>query len=137
MNELDYSILRTRGNVHSRLYDSRAGLAAYYPYEPRDIDFFQREHARSKAKIHHSLLERISWRSDAYAPANLPDEFDIVAVPSNDELPSAAAMEQALKQQNEQRQAAWRVISKRKALWWTFFIYTLIVAYGVLDFFIV
>ncbi|MCR4301747.1 MAG: DUF2235 domain-containing protein [Sulfuricaulis sp.] len=65
---------RREADVHSKLYDSRAGLAAYYRYMPRDIKKICREHGIRQAKIHVSVFDRIQRGSEGYAPFNLPDE---------------------------------------------------------------
>lgn len=68
---------RHEADVHSKLYDSRAGLAAYYRYMPRDIKKICLEHGISQAKIHVSVFDRIRRGSDGYAPFNLPDDIVI------------------------------------------------------------
>lgn len=74
--------------VGDKLYDSRAGLAAYYRYLPRDIDAITRHCCVGNAKIHHSVFERIEQAPLGYSPGNLPAEFDIVSdgqpTPDND-----------------------------------------------------
>lgn len=66
---------RCEADVHSKLYDSRAGLAAYYRYLPRDIKKICLEHGIAQPKIHVSVFDRIQRASEAYAPFNLPDDF--------------------------------------------------------------
>jgi hypothetical protein len=66
---------RREADVHSKLYDSRAGLAAYYRYQPRDVKKICLEHGIPQAKIHVSVFDRIQRASDGYAPFNLPDDF--------------------------------------------------------------
>jgi uncharacterized protein (DUF2235 family) len=66
---------RREADVHSRLYDSRAGLGAYYRYLPRDVKKICLEHGIAQAKIHVSVFDRIQRASDGYAPFNLPDDF--------------------------------------------------------------
>lgn len=66
-------------NAHDRLYNSRAGLAAYYRYKPRDVGAIAREHGIEKPSIHLSTFHRIRARSEGYAPGNLPANLQIVA----------------------------------------------------------
>jgi hypothetical protein len=63
--------IREEADVHGRLYDSRAGLAALYRYVPRDMDTIRQEYARDAAVIHESAMERIRRATDGYAPHNL------------------------------------------------------------------
>ncbi|UEM11937.1 DUF2235 domain-containing protein [Bradyrhizobium barranii subsp. barranii] len=61
-----------------RLYDSRAGFASYYRYEPRH---FAPPRDKQSAyipfpKIHESVLVRIATGTDAYAPVTLPAGCD-------------------------------------------------------------
>src|SRR3972149_6250936 len=35
--DADWKLIREHRNVHDKLYNSRAGLSAYYHYRPRDI----------------------------------------------------------------------------------------------------
>jgi len=74
--ELRDDIRRDR-DVHSTLYDSRSGPAAYYRYLPRDVGELCRK-ANTKPKIHVTALERIRLATADYAPINLPVEFEVV-----------------------------------------------------------
>lgn len=91
-------------NVTDKLYDSRAGLAAYYRYKSRDIAaicgqtkemsfgaklvhttrqtletcLLGKPAVVRKPKIHISALARIAMAVKGYAPGNLPREFDVV-----------------------------------------------------------
>ncbi len=71
-------------DIHSKLYDSRAGLAAYYRYLPRDIKKICREHGIAQAKIHVSVFDRIQRATEGYAPFNLPDDFILEKADEND-----------------------------------------------------
>jgi hypothetical protein len=72
-------------NVHDQLYDSRAGLAGFYRYKPRDICAIASVNCREGAKIHASAFERIATGIGDYAPVNLPPDFRTV----DDDLPSS------------------------------------------------
>ncbi len=69
--DLDRALYRERQNVDDKLYDSRAGLAFYYRYRPRDIDTMCRENGITPT-VHASVLERIVDGPDGYAPGNIP-----------------------------------------------------------------
>jgi hypothetical protein len=58
-------------NVFDKLYDSRAGLAGYYAYKPRNIAEICKKY-NAPARIHVSVLERIALGTGGYAPGNLP-----------------------------------------------------------------
>ena len=80
------------------IHDSRAGLAAYYRYQPRKIaawldpvepttlslrDPAIRSQGRSRGllrsvSVHESVINRIASGTDRYAPIALPETFDIV-----------------------------------------------------------
>ncbi len=71
-------LLRELQNVNDKLYDSRAGLGAYYRYQPRDIGRLCSE-CNVTPKIHYSLIERIVQGTGGYAPCTLPKEFELVS----------------------------------------------------------
>ena len=60
---------------YARLYDSRAGFAAYYRYSPRQTPIFKGLPLLSK--IHWTVLLRMVHGTDAYAPVTLPHNFDV------------------------------------------------------------
>lgn len=73
--ERDY--YRAAQSAHDHQYDSRAGLANYYRYSPRDITRLCKE-SGVRPKIHASGIERLAWRTEGYAPGNIPAVLDIV-----------------------------------------------------------
>jgi uncharacterized protein (DUF2235 family) len=70
---------------YARLYDSRAGFAAYYHYDPRRIPIYA-DHPEIRPMVHGSVVMRMAHGSDQYAPIILPHEFWIVA-PDGELLP--------------------------------------------------
>jgi len=68
-------------NVTDKLYNSRAGLAVYYRYTPRDIAAMCRVH-HTTPRIHVSAVERIAQATEGYAPGNIPTT-DTVEVTDN------------------------------------------------------
>ncbi|MEK6709903.1 MAG: DUF2235 domain-containing protein [Nitrospinota bacterium] len=73
----DRKLYQEHQNVNDKLYDSRAGFAAYYHYTPRDIWSICQE-SNAKPRIHVSAFERIAQGTEGYAPANIPRNFKIV-----------------------------------------------------------
>jgi uncharacterized protein (DUF2235 family) len=90
-------------NSYGPMHDSRAGLASYYRYQPRKIAALIEESdsrkARStlslrdpaikrkgmgsrgllrEAKVHESVIARIAYGTDSYAPIVLPERFKVV-----------------------------------------------------------
>lgn len=65
-----------------RLYDSRAGLGAYYRYGPRKVYDLCNDKSVGVSvpvsKIHQSVFDRIDSGCNAYAPIGLPPHYVIV-----------------------------------------------------------
>ncbi|HUQ89169.1 MAG TPA: DUF2235 domain-containing protein [Vicinamibacterales bacterium] len=109
MEEAENAGLRTLKVVKDRfvalassfgpIHDSRAGMAAYYRYQPRRIAAWldpvswttlslrdpaiTDEEGRSRGllrrvKIHESVINRIATGTDRYAPITLPEAFNVV-----------------------------------------------------------
>ena len=72
----------SRSDWHGVQHDSRAGLAAYYRYKPRNITLLCDDPDTgvtiNKPKIHRGVFERIKG-STPYAPTGLPESYDVVA----------------------------------------------------------
>lgn len=79
----DSEYVRLHQDVHDKLYDSRAGVAVYYRWSPRNLSQLCSEHKMGKPKMHISLFERIANGTfacngtDTYSPGNIPFEFDV------------------------------------------------------------
>ncbi len=133
---LFYSDVRTgvreAANAHGKLYDSRAGLAAYYRYHPRDIkgicDDSQAKVRIKSPKVHFSALRRIARATEDYAPANLPSDIRIVGSHKGDKA-MADRLTRAFRATNDERAGGVakvaRVVGARRALYWCFLIYSL------------
>jgi len=66
-------------HVHGTMYDSRAGLNMIYRYLPRDIEARCKDRMLDdRIKIHHSVIERINYRTENYKPNHIPVDFDVV-----------------------------------------------------------
>jgi uncharacterized protein (DUF2235 family) len=79
---------------YGRMYDSRAGLGAYYRYDPRRLEApMDHQNARVGCpKIHESVIWRMAAGTDAYAPLSLPKELRIVSdAPAGDHPHAAGA----------------------------------------------
>jgi uncharacterized protein (DUF2235 family) len=88
-NREDINFVHERQDVHDKIYDSRSGLAVYYRWAPRDISWLSREHRIARPKIHVSVFERIANGTEAYAPGNIPFEFDLDATGSFNSWPAS------------------------------------------------
>jgi len=62
---------------YAKIYDSRAGLASYYRYRPRRIAT-DRDANQVVPLVHHSVIERMAFGSDKYAPITLPSHFNVL-----------------------------------------------------------
>ena len=70
---------------YARLYNSRAGLAAFYRHDPRQMPKYP-DHPEIRPIVHGSVVMRMVHGSDQYAPIILPHEFWVVA-PDGELLP--------------------------------------------------
>ena len=119
----DQEFYATHGNVHDKLYDSRAGLAVYYRFKPRDIHAMCHDKGVA-AKIHESVLDRIVAMSNGYAPGNMPNNihFAPVSTPSPRLKRAEKLIKEALGQHSSalDRVRHWIVVRK-----WAHFIFLL------------
>ncbi|MFP5288962.1 MAG: phospholipase effector Tle1 domain-containing protein, partial [Thermoanaerobaculia bacterium] len=85
-----------KADVLGRIYDSRRGLAGYYRYNPRKIEWLTNGQVHEqrlfggrwpkpsppvtvpRPKIHQSVLERIVAAPEAYAPIGFPARYAVV-----------------------------------------------------------
>lgn len=88
---------RERRNVTDKLYNSRAGLAVYYRYAPRDIARLCEAH-HAPPRIHVSALERVVQGTEGYAPGNIPMTNTVVVTDNSgaDVPPVSQALRGAL-----------------------------------------
>jgi uncharacterized protein (DUF2235 family) len=76
---------------YARMYDSRAGVGAYYRYAPRQIWVKRdRQGNRILPIVHGSVVMRMAYGSDHYSPISLPHEFWVLA-PDGELLPMEGA----------------------------------------------
>lgn len=84
-------VVRREASPYARRHDSRAGLAAYYRYGPRVLPEIHDAQRRPILPIiHHSVVLRMAFGSDRYAPIVLPKAFWVLA-PSGELLPMQSA----------------------------------------------
>jgi len=79
--------IAAESSPYARLYDSRAGIAAYYRYDPRRMPIYV-DHPEIRPIVHASVVMRMAHGSDQYAPIILPHEFWVMA-PDGELLPMA------------------------------------------------
>jgi uncharacterized protein (DUF2235 family) len=68
---------------YARLYDSRAGFAAYYRYSPRQTPINSYKGAPILVNVHWTVLMRMVYGSDTYAPITLPHAFNVLTPSGN------------------------------------------------------
>ncbi|MDB5559948.1 MAG: hypothetical protein JWQ36_2882 [Enterovirga sp.] len=112
-------------NPFGRMYDSRAGIGAYYRYQPRRISsvllrpksdtLILRDPRRGRrgflrrAIIHDSVLERIQYGRDHYAPVSITDRFSVEAAG-----PGAGATARPARSQERSWQILWNDVWRRR-----------------------
>ena len=107
------------GNVYDKLYDSRAGLAIYYRFKPRDVYAMCAEKGIAP-RLHESVLDRIVSMSTGYAPGNVPHNVEFV--PDTMASPRLKRAEREIRQALEQDTSLLRRV--RPWIWlrkWTHF----------------
>ncbi|MGE0677208.1 DUF2235 domain-containing protein [Pseudolabrys sp.] len=123
-------VTESSADKDGRLYDSRAGLASYYRYGPRDVDLLcdDRWHGVTVGlpKVHESVFARMKSKATAYAPVGLPrkyvivkDDGTIAPQGSAGDMPVDEGLRHRLQQQ------AWN------AVWWRRVFYFLTVAASI------
>jgi hypothetical protein len=90
----DLRQFRENKDVHDRLYDSRAGFAAYYAYKVRDVWNLVNDVSavqddkigprKIMPRIHVSVFDRIMQRTQEYSPNNIPESFEIIGADEED-----------------------------------------------------
>lgn len=125
-----------QGNGHGKLYDSRAGLAVYYRYTPRDMAALC---GNGHAHVHVTAMDRIRWATDGYAPTNLPDTFTVVDPDGVDKpwvgervAEHQAYMEASRDERRKLRAAAAALTRRRVRLYYALIASTLLLALTLL-----
>ncbi len=81
-------LYREAANVDDTLYDSRAGLAVYYRYKPRNVKMLCCE-VDAPVYVHSSVIARIQNRTRGYAPVTLPSSFATIETGEQKPIPVA------------------------------------------------
>jgi uncharacterized protein (DUF2235 family) len=59
-----------------RIYDSRSGFGAFWRYQPRDVQMLMGE--GNTPLVHNSVITRMAYGNDGYAPISLPGKIDVL-----------------------------------------------------------
>ena len=124
---------RQFANVHNKLYDSRAGVAAYYRYAPRDIEDLTP--SNGAVMVHDSVFDRIEAKTLAYNPGSIPSNRDIDIVTNTGAPPNPARQARVTAQRAQRGQilgGARRWINARKSLHLAFILFSMLVAAAAL-----
>jgi uncharacterized protein (DUF2235 family) len=122
--------VRRRADPQGEYYDSRAGVAGYYRYGPRQVARLCDDPIHgvfvARPQIHASVFARIRDREVAYAPISLPPTFDRVDAAGTvtpEVAPTGGWME-----------AAWTFVRRRRFVYfWTVLLTLLLVALPLID----
>lgn len=101
---------QTKADPLGPIHDSRAGISAYYRYQPRKISarihppdpstrITQDPDAKGRGllthvRIHHSVIERIVRSTDGYAPIVFPADYSVEGGPGFEHRPELRAAAQ-------------------------------------------
>jgi uncharacterized protein (DUF2235 family) len=77
-----------------RMYDSRAGSGALWRYQPRSAQLLMKDD--NVPVIHNSVVTRMIWGDDGYAPISLPEEIKILPAHGSPLSFDATAIKDAL-----------------------------------------
>jgi hypothetical protein len=59
-----------------RIYDSRSGFGVFWRYQPRSVEALMG--AGNKPLVHSSVVTRMAYGNDGYAPISLPEDIDVL-----------------------------------------------------------
>lgn len=129
----DEGLVKDQANPFDKLYDSRAGVAVYYQYQPRDLAKLCQEHHIDVPHIHVSTFQRIAEGIAGYAPGNFPNKFTVV----NDKgmLPESADIAQLVNPKPSAELSPLLLgdvrdlIAKRRGIYYVFLAYSVFTLY--------
>ncbi|HXO84128.1 MAG TPA: DUF2235 domain-containing protein, partial [Gemmatimonadales bacterium] len=80
-NQLALDAVDVKVSPYGRIYNSRAGVGAYYRYDPRRLDPPRDRQGACipNPKIHETVVWRMAMGTDAYAPLSLPNGVRVVS----------------------------------------------------------
>lgn len=124
--------VRQAADPHGRIYDSRAGLAAYYRYRPRNLAKICNDRCAKvkiqEPKLHVSTLRRAARATADYAPPNIPAHVAVVKT-HRDDGPCVKKMETHLQNTAGSRASGCRTANRfvlfRRILYYVFVAYSL------------
>lgn len=127
-----------RADTLGRVYDSRRGVAGYYRYNPRKIEWLTNRQVHEQGfggrwpkphptvtvprpKIHESVVERIKAAPEAYAPIGFPARYAVVTEDGRILDGPAHPLETAEVSQRRVRaqEAAWDLVWWRRLVYFT------------------
>jgi hypothetical protein len=123
------SMVVAQPNPHGELYDSRAGLSAYYRYKPRRLE--ELCHDRDNGveiphpKIHYSVMERLRDNQVPYPVIGVPADYEVVQPDARTRHPGAPGAAET------GAWARWRARRQERAwdfVFWRRLVYLLILA---------
>jgi len=79
-NALAVAAVDVKVSPYGRIYNPRAGLGAYYRYDPRRLDPPRDRQGACipNPKVHETVVWRMAMGTDAYAPLSLPNGIRVV-----------------------------------------------------------
>ena len=123
------SMVVAQPNPHGALYDSRAGLSAYYRYKPRSLAELCHDQDAgvevAHPKIHHSVMERLRENQAPYPAIGIPADYEVVQADGRTRHPGAPGAEETgawARWRERRQQRAWDVV------FWRRLVYLLILA---------
>ncbi len=103
--------IANRSDAHGEQYDSRAGVAGYYRYGPRQVKELCHDVDHGVevpvVRVHAKAFDRIAANQCAYAPVSLNRDFDLIG-----EDPRYKTMQDFLHPEGDVLQRAWDIV------WW-------------------
>jgi uncharacterized protein (DUF2235 family) len=120
--------VRDESDPYGKLYDARAGLAAYYRYRPRNIQKICEKNGIKTPDVHVSVLDRIERKTACYGPLNLDTDFHVVPTDEEDPLPGEdkASLVAKKKRFDENASMRSRLLEKaRRYVRWRWILYYL------------
>ncbi len=132
----DEQLIKDQANAFDKLYDSRAGIAVYYQYQPRDIAKLCQQNHIDVPAIHISAFQRVAEGIDGYAPGNLPDKFTVVndngVVPDSAKIVSLVSPSPAGALSPLLLDKVKNLIHKRRNIYYVFLGYSLFTLYWLI-----
>ncbi|MCG7980172.1 MAG: DUF2235 domain-containing protein [Candidatus Thiodiazotropha endolucinida] len=93
-----------QARVNGKIYDSRAGLASYYRYKPREVDQIC-DQANAPVLLHESVFQRIQQVTEDYAPTVFGKHYSVP--PTGKPHPMDALPDERLKAQSLAEKIVW------------------------------